>query len=210
MRADDMLIFVQRINMKRIILLLAIVIFFTNCSYSAVRLNIANQKPVPLYPGLGKSRLPSRENIGLTVGLKAGAAAGLSGAVGDLMYSLSHLLPGASIRGGVGYLTGSNSKENDNVKIATVNLDGVLGLNFLKNNDVPFDVYVGGGLIYPWKVNKDQGSGGWGAHAYMGGKYLLEKNSSIYGELAYSGIKYSQKQNAIRGIEAMLGFGYSF
>lgn len=168
-------------------------------------------KPVPyIQKNLQSVRLMP-DDMGLTVGLKAGAAAGLSGAMGDLMYSLSNIVPGASVRGSVGYLTSSNDRnESDNIKIATVNLDGIYSLDILANPDVPFNMYIGGGLIYPWKVNKNRGTGGWGAHAYLGGKYLIESNSSIYGELAYSGIKYNKEQAALRGIEAMLGYSYSF
>ena len=205
--------------MKRIIVfLVTLEILFGSAAHAKdksrvapFRFNSSIQKPVPLYPTLNDRvsiGVPDRK--GLTIGVKAGSTAGLSGAMGDLMYSLSHVVPGAAIRGSVGYLTGSNIKEGDNIKIATVNLDGVLGLNFLKNENVPIDIYVGGGLIYPWKVNKDRGSGGWGAHAYMGGKYFIEKNTSIYGELAYSGIKYSHNTSALKGFEAMLGYGYSF
>lgn len=164
-------------------------------------------RPVPIVP---ESRsLDNKEDIGLTVGLKAGSAAGLTGAMGDIMYSLSNIVPGASIRGSVGYLTGSNKQIDERIKIATVNLDGIYSLDILKNPEIPFNMYVGGGLIYPWKVNRNA-SGGWGAHAYLGGKYLIENNSSLYGELAYSGIKYNREQAALRGIEAMLGYSYSF
>lgn len=164
-------------------------------------------RPIPIVPESGS--FDNKGEIGLTVGLKAGSAAGLTGAMGDIMYSLSNIVPGASIRGSIGYLTGSNKQIDESIKIATVNLDGIYSLDILKNPEIPFNMYVGGGLIYPWKVNRNA-SGGWGAHAYLGGKYLIENNSSLYGEFAYSGIKYNKEQAALRGIEAMLGYSYSF
>ena len=165
-------------------------------------LSQSKQKPIPLYPGA------SREKIGLSVGIKAGASAGLTGAMGDVTYSLSNLVPGAAVRGSVGYLTGSNIASQDKLKMATVNLDGILDI--LKQESTPLNLYVGGGLIYPWKVSQSSAAGAWGAHAYLGGKYALQKDTSIYGEIAYSGIKYNPNESALRGVEAMVGYGYSF
>lgn len=165
-------------------------------------LNQSNKKPIPLYPGA------VQEKIGLSVGIKAGASAGLTGAMGDVTYSLSNLLPGAAVRGSIGYLTGTNIASNDKLKMATVNLDGILDI--LKQDNTPLNLYVGGGLIYPWKVSQSSAAGAWGAHAYLGGKYALQKDTSIYGEIAYSGIKYNPNESALKGVEAMVGYGYSF
>ncbi|MEK7377114.1 MAG: hypothetical protein AABZ57_08165 [Candidatus Margulisiibacteriota bacterium] len=164
--------------------------------------NRSDQKPIPLYPGA------SQERIGLSVGIKAGASAGLTGAMGDVTYSLSNLVPGAAVRGSIGYLTGTNIASIDKLKMATVNLDGILDI--LKQDNTPLNVYVGGGLIYPWKVSQTNSAGAWGAHAYLGGKYALQRDVSVYGEIAYSGIKYDANQSALKGVEAMVGYGYSF
>lgn len=152
------------------------------------------------------------EKIGLTVGIKAGSSAGLTGAMGDVTYSLSNLLPGTSLRGSVGYLTGGTKTDADtnNLKMATVNLDALYSIGAADDPKNPLSLYIGGGLIFPWKVNRDKSSGAWGAHAYLGSKYLLQDNTSIYGELAYSGIKYQAEEKALRGVEAMLGYSYSF
>ena len=165
-------------------------------------LNQSNQKPIPLYPG------SVQEKIGLSVGIKAGASAGLTGAMGDVTYSLSNFVPGAAVRGSIGYLTGTNIASYDQLKMATVNLDGILDI--LKQDNTPLNVYLGAGLIYPWKVSQTNSAGAWGAHAYLGSKYTLQRDTSIYGEIAYSGIKYDVNQAALKGVEAMMGYGYSF
>lgn len=174
------------------------------------------KKPLPFnFPqkaDSSKAPLSQDDKIGLSVGIKAGASAGLTGAAGDLTYSLSQLVKGASIRGGIGYLTGKNSSglATDDIKLAMVNLDAVYNLENLIPQNSPFQVYLGGGLIYPLKVNKNRGVGAWGAHAYLGSKYSLQENTSIYGELAYTGIKYQADEAALRGMEAMMGYSYSF
>jgi hypothetical protein len=177
-------------------------LFLKPTTKKIVPFNQPGQKPIPLYP----SAQP--EKIGLSVGIKAGASAGLTGAMGDVTYSLSNIVPGASVRGSLGYLTGSNIASYDKLKMATVNLDGILDI--LKQENTPLNLYVGGGLIYPWKVSQSNSAGAWGAHAYLGGKYKLERDTSIYGEIAYSGIKYDSNQSALKGVEAMVGYGYSF
>ncbi len=166
------------------------------------KFNKPEQKPIPLYPSSEK------EKMGLSVGIKAGGSAGLTGAMGDVTYSISNLVPGAAVRGSIGYLTGTNIANQDRLKMATVNLDGIIDI--VKRESNPLNLYVGGGLIYPWKVSQVSGGGAWGAHAYLGGKYALQKDTSIYGEIAYSGIKYDPKESALRGVEAMVGYGYSF
>jgi hypothetical protein len=110
----------------------------------------------------------------------------------------------------VGYLTGGTKTETSSLKIATVNLDALYSLGATDDPKNPLSLYVGGGLIFPWKVNRSQASGAWGAHAYLGSKYALQDSTSIYGELAYTGIKYQADESALRGMEAMLGYSYSF
>jgi len=150
------------------------------------------------------------EKLGLTVGIKAGSSAGLTGAMGDVSYSLSDLLPGAALRGSVGYLTGGTKTDTGSLKLATVNLDALYSIGAVNDPKNPLSLYVGGGLIFPWKVNRERSSGAWGAHAYLGSKYSLQDSTAIYGELAYSGIKYQAEEKALRGVEAMLGYSYSF
>ena len=168
------------------------------------------QKPVPLYPNSAQTSKQSEEKVGLAVGIKAGGSAGLTGAVGDVSYSLSNIIRGAALRGSVGYLTGSANDNVNNLKMATVNLDAIYSISEATMPDSPVNIYVGGGLIYPWKVNNSMGAGAWGAHAYLGSKYSLKDSTAIYGELAYTGIKYQSDIAAIRGIEAMMGYSYSF
>ena len=167
----------------------------------------SGEKPVPYRFPAPPAGTVIDEKSGLAVGIKAGASAGLTGAMGDVSYSLNNVLPGASIRGSVGYLTGSKTTV-DQIKMATVNLDALYNIGDLPQ--LPMNVYIGGGVIYPVKVNNNRGAGAWGAHAYLGSKYSLRDNTSIYGELAYTGIKYQADQPALRGVEAMLGYSYSF
>jgi len=177
----------------------------------SVPLGRSQQKPVPFKFGSGEA--PSSANktdAGLTVGIKAGASAGLTGAVGDVSYKLDSIVPGAALRGSFGYLTGASAVPNSKLKIATVNLDAIYSLGTVKTFNSPLNIYVGGGLIYPFKVSSSRGAGAWGAHAYFGSKYLIQDNTSIYGELAYTGIKYQADEAAIKGVEAMLGYSYSF
>ncbi len=176
-----------------------------------VPLGRSNQKPVPFKYYSADTQLEQPEKkSGLEVGIKAGASAGLTGAVGDVSYSLDQILRGASLRGSFGYLTGAETQQTRPLKLATVNLDAIYSLGTLKAFDSPLDVYVGGGLIYPFKVNRERSSGAWGAHAYFGSRYSLRDNVSLYGELAYTGIKYNPEETAIKGVEAMLGYSYSF
>ncbi|MFA5103899.1 MAG: hypothetical protein WC527_01815 [Candidatus Margulisiibacteriota bacterium] len=179
----------------------------------AVPLGRSLQKPAPF----NFSTSPKKEQYpvqvsktGLEVGIKAGASAGLTGAVGDLSYSLDSVVKGASLRGSFGYLTGAETAQTQSLKLATVNLDAIYSLGKFKAFDSPLDVYIGGGLIYPFKVNRERSSGAWGAHAYFGSKYLVQDNVSLYGELAYTGIKYNPEETALKGVEAMLGYSYSF
>ncbi len=172
-----------------------------------VPLKAKEQKPVSLYPE--KNKAQAEDKIGLSVGIKAGGVGGLSGAVGDVSYSLSKIVPGAAIRGSVGYLTGQNPTTSDNVKMTTVNLDALYSVG-VSGADSPVTLYVGGGFIYPFKVSNSMGAGAWGAHAYFGSKYLLQDSTSIYGELAYTGIKYQADEAAVKGVEALLGYSYSF
>ncbi len=152
-----------------------------------------------------------QEQIGLSVGIKAGSTAGLPGAAGELSYSLQKIIPGAAVKGSVGYITGSGADTGgDGVKIAMVNLDAVYSFELPKDYSMPLNIYVGGGFIYPWKVNKNRGNGAWGAHAFLGSRYALEQNTAIYGELAYTGIKYQADEKALRGVDATLGYSYSF
>jgi hypothetical protein len=177
-----------------------------------IPLGRSNQKPVPFNFSSYSSVSPASEDqkAGLEVGIKAGASAGLTGAVGDLSYSLDSVVRGASLRGSLGYLTGAETAQSRGLKLATVNLDAIYSLGNIKAFDSPVDVYVGGGLIYPFKVNRERSGGAWGAHAYFGSRYSVQENVSLYGELAYTGIKYNPEEAAIKGVEAMLGYSYSF
>ncbi len=175
-----------------------------------VPLGKSSQKPVPFkFSSAGESG-GQAEKTGLEVGIKAGSSAGLTGAMGDVSYSIDSLLKGASLRGSFGYLTGAETAQTRALKLATVNLDAIYSLGTLKAFDSPLDVYIGGGFIYPFRVNRQTSTGGWGAHAYFGSRYLVQDNASIYGELAYTGIKYTPDETALKGIEAMLGYSYSF
>ncbi len=177
---------------------------------TSIPLGRSAQKPVPLKFSTSYDGDRPAEKTGLEVGIKAGSSAGLTGAVGDVSYPLDQLLKGASLRGSFGYLTGAESAKTRALKLATVNLDAIYSLGTLKAFDSPLNVYVGGGFIYPFRVNRETNSGGWGAHAYFGSKYAVRDNASIYGELAYTGIKYTQNETALKGVEAMLGYSYTF
>ena len=171
----------------------------------------SQEERIQTAPDSGSEKKGDIDNkAGLSVGIKGGSSAGLTGAVGDVTYSMPYVLPGAQIRGSLGYLTGASNSNVDYLKIATVNLDTLYTFGQQNNVEKPVSVYVGGGLIYPWKVNRNMGKGAWGAHAYIGSKYQIENNTSIYGELAYSGIKYQADQAALKGVEAMFGYSYSF
>ena len=176
----------------------------------AVPLGMSKQKPVPFRFSTSPESDQQSKKAGLEVGIKAGSSAGLTGAVGDLSYSLDSVIKGASLRGSFGYLTGAENAQTQAIKLATVNLDAIYSLGTIKAFDSPLDVYIGGGLIYPFKVNRERSSGAWGAHAYFGSKYSVQDNASLYGEVAYTGIKYNQEETALKGVEAMLGYSYSF
>ncbi len=166
---------------------------------------------VIILQGLGSAAPQSYsfdQDLGLSIGFKAVGGSGLSGAGGDLSYSIAKYIPGLSVRGGFGYMTGGTNADVDPLKLTTVNLDAVYQID--TQQDSPLSIYVGGGLLMPWKVNKNRGSGAWGAHAYIGSKYTIEDNFSIFGELAYRGIKYQAEEAAIKGVEATLGYIYSF
>lgn len=177
---------------------------------SRIPLGRSKQKPIPFKFSLNTSEALEDEKKGFEIGIKAGSTAGLSGALGEVSFSLNPVLKGAFIRGGVGYITGNQNQNYGQLKIATVNLDALYSLSSLNTFNAPLNVYIGGGFIYPVKVNREKFSGAWGAKAYLGSKYELQKNMSIYGEIAYTGLKYSEAEKAIKGMEAMLGYSYSF
>ncbi len=190
---------------------------FTKKDRTIAPLKLKISDPVRLKAPVGitsreteKPQKPEEDKKGLAIGIKGGSSAGLRGAVGDISYSLDSLIPGAEIRGGLGYLTGAPANSANQLKMATVNLDAVYNITEGEKGALPVNVYVGGGFIYPWKVSSNLGKGAWGAHAYLGSKYLLEDNAAIFGELSYTGIKYQADQTALRGVDMMMGYSYSF
>ncbi len=186
-------------------------ISFGGQSSKKIPLGKSSLKPQPfVFSSQNYGEAITYEKKGFEIGIKAGGSAGLSGALGEVSYSLNPIIRGGYLRGGIGYLTGIQPQQNQQLKIATVNLDAVYSLGEINTFNYPLNVYIGGGLIYPIKVNRQDYGGAWGARAYFGSKYILQNNSSIYGEIGYSGIKYSPDESAVKGVGAMLGYSYSF
>jgi len=169
--------------------------------------------PVAPAPAPTPARKAASADMGLSVGAKVGLTAGLFAVTGDLDYSLASILPGAKARLSVDYVTGNNPNETatiDNpMKAVDVKIGGTYALDMLKTAALPIDWYAGAAYILPVKVNAGR-TGKWGAEAYLGGKYNVPDFGTVYGELGYAGLKYAEGVAALKGVNAAVGYSYSF
>lgn len=169
--------------------------------------------PVAPAPAPAPVRKAPVADMGITVGGKVGLTAGLFAVTGDLDYALDGILPGAKARLSVDYVTGNNPNETatiDNpMKAVDVKIGGTYALDMLKTAALPIDWYAGAAYILPVKVNAGR-TGKWGAEAYLGGKYNVPDFGTVYGELGYAGLKYAEGVAALKGVNAAVGYSYSF
>ncbi len=169
--------------------------------------------PAPVAPAPAPTPAKASAGMGMSVGAKVGLTAGLFAVTGDLDYSLAGILPGAKARLSVDYVTGNNPNSSataDNaMKSVDVKIGGTYALDMLKTAALPVDWYVGAAYILPVKVNAGR-TGKWGAEAFVGGSYKVPDFGSIYGELGYAGLKYADGVAALKGVNAAVGYAYSF
>jgi len=169
--------------------------------------------PAPVAPAPAPTPAKASAGMGMSVGAKVGLTAGLFAVTGDLDYSLAGILPGAKARLSVDYVTGNNPNSSataDNaMKSVDVKIGGTYALDMLKTAALPVDWYVGAAYILPVKVNAGR-TGKWGAEAFVGGSYRVPDFGTIYGELGYAGLKYADNVAALKGVNAAVGYAYSF
>jgi len=169
--------------------------------------------PAPVAPAPAPTPAPASAGMGMSAGAKIGLTAGLFAVTGDLDYSLAGILPGAKARLSVDYVTGNNPNSTaaiDNaMKSVDVKIGGTYALDMLKSAALPVDWYVGAAYILPVKVNGGR-TGGYGYEAYVGGTYKVPDFGTIYGELGYAGLKYASGVAALKGVDASVGYAYSF
>jgi hypothetical protein len=174
---------------------------------------MAPAAPAPVAPAPAPKAAPASKDMGISMGAKVGLTAGLFAVTGDLDYSLAGILPGAKARLSVDYVTGNNPNSSataDNaMKSVDVKIGGTYALDMLKTAALPVDWYVGAAYILPVKVNAGR-TGKWGAEAFVGGSYKVPDFGSIYGELGYAGLKYADGVAALKGVNAAVGYAYSF
>lgn len=169
--------------------------------------------PAPVAPAPAPAPAPkAAAGLGISVGGKVGLTAGVMAVTGDLDYALDSILPGAKARLSVDYVSGNNPNSSataDNpMKAVDVKLGGTYALDMLKSDALPINWYVGAAYILPVKVNAGR-TGKWGAEAYIGGTYNIPDFGTIYGEVGYAGLKYSDAA-ALKGVNAAVGYSYSF
>jgi hypothetical protein len=145
--------------------------------------------------------------MGMTLGLNIGVSAGLTAVTGVLDYSIASMIPGAKVRVGGDYLTGSNGSDS-NLKAVTLKLGGIYALDMLKSSAVPIDWYLGGAVMVPVKVSGSR-SGSYGLEAYIGGNYVIPDFGIINAQVGYSALKYGGT-SAAKGVLATIGYGYAF
>jgi len=169
--------------------------------------------PAPVAPAPAPKPVAASAGMGLSAGAKVGLTAGLFAVTGDLDYSLASILPGAKARLSVDYVTGNNPNSTATVdrpmKSVDVKIGGTYALDMLKSAALPIDWYVGAAYILPVKVNNAR-TGGYGYEAYVGGMYKVPDFGTIYGELGYAGLKYAKNVPALKGVDAAVGYSYSF
>lgn len=145
--------------------------------------------------------------MGMSLGVNVGVSAGLTAITGVLDYSIASMIPGAKVRIGGDYLTGSNLNDT-NLKVVTLKLGGVYALDMLKSSAVPIDWYIGGAVSVPVKVSGSM-TGSYGLEAYLGGNYMIPDFGTINGQVGYSALKYGG-EGAAKGVLASVGYAYSF
>lgn len=163
--------------------------------------------PAPVAPAPAPA--PAAAGMGMSIGVNVGVAAGLTAVTGVLDYSIASMIPGAKVRVGGDYLTGSNGSDS-NLKIVTLKLGGLYALDMLKSSAVPIDWYIGGDVTVPVKVSGGK-TGSYGLEAYIGGNYMIPDFGTINAQVGYSALKYgSTTSGAAKGVLATIGYAYSF
>lgn len=168
---------------------------------------VVTPSPAPIAPA--PVAAPAAAGMGMTLGLNVGVSAGLTAVTGVLDYSISGIIPGAKVRVGGDYLTGSNGRDSS-LKVVTLKLGGLYALDMLKSSAVPIDWYIGGAVMVPVKVSGGR-TGSYGLEAYLGGNYMIPDFGIINAQVGYSALKYgSTTSGAAKGVLATIGYGYSF
>jgi len=162
--------------------------------------------PAPVAPAPAPA---AAAGMGTTLGLNVGVSGGLTAITGVLDYSIASMIPGAKVRVGGDYLTGSNGSDS-NLKIVTLKLGGIYALDMLKSSALPVDWYIGGAVAVPVKVSGGR-SGSYGLEAYLGANYMIPDFGIINAQVGYSALKYgSSTSGAAKGVLATIGYGYAF
>ena len=176
--------------------------------------------PKPIAKPAPKAAAPMME-----LGARAGMVAGLTGLIGEITVPDTFLAPmlgmsGVSYRVGASYLTGSNtdyptSGANQTAKIATINLEGVIGIP--SDWVGGLDTYATGGVNYIVKADNG-GNGGYGLTAGLGirsglaGIGLGDLPGKVCLEVGYGAEKVNAPANrtAIKGVNVLVGYSYGF
>lgn len=165
----------------------------------------------PVYVPPAASAYVPPQKLGIIACASAGLNAGLKGVNGHIDYEIPSILPNASLRIGGNYIQGTNPSGGDDIKAVSFKAGAIYGINeYVKSlAGLPLDWYVGGNVIIPVKVNKSR-SGKWGGEAFVGSIYKMQDIGSIFGEIGYSVLKYSDNQPALKGLLLNAGYSYSF
>ncbi len=147
-----------------------------------------------------------------SLNVKTGMTAGLFSAAAEMDWSISGMIPGAKVRIGTDFISGTNPRGNDNVRVLNMKLGGTLSINSIASRlRLPGDWYIGSTYMVPVKVNEAR-TGKYGVEAFIGGSSYIEGLGVLFGEIGYCGLKYvdSAAIPALKGLNINIGYGYVF
>ncbi len=152
---------------------------------------------------------PAFADLGLKTGLNAGVFA-----VGvDFDYPMPNLSRGFAARISAGYLSGNNPNSSASIdnpmKAGVIKFGAIYNLVGNRIFSLPLNWYFGASYLLPVAVNNSR-SGGWGIEAIIGAKFNGNVPGKLYIETGYSGLKYSLDTPALKGINATIGYCYTF
>lgn len=173
----------------------------------------AETAPLPTEPAApAKQKVKVREGAGLLLGLNAGYDAGIPGISADLDYDITNLgAAGVRIRTGIGFASGADqTPEQAPVKVINLKLGALVNLtDIFVAPQQKLSYYIGGAYLFPVKVN-DAAAGKWGIEAYVGLNYVLADVATFNMQAGYSGIKYSDSEPSLKGLNFKLGTATAF
>ncbi len=148
---------------------------------------------------------------GVALYVNGGIDSGLTGFSGNLDYDLSGFpAQGLKLRVGANYVSGTNPTGNDDMKAVFAKVGGVYYITpYLPDFGIPLTWYVGSAYLIPVKVNNNR-TGVWGVEAFIGSNYNVPELGVINVEVGYAGLKYSNDQSALKGMDLKIGYGIIF